>query len=146
MLRNLAQQIETLRSGTTPSAASSGNNATPEPVSSESSVPKVMKIEDLKNKAARLIEQADRHNRDMSNFGPVMHRVDLIENEVERWWYRLPNMLLGDQMDEITTAIELQEEFHAFKAADRRRIEEIREVVTPIEERVHILCRSHDDT
>ena len=26
--------------------------------------------------------------------------------------YRLPNMMLGDQIDEITTAIELQEEFH----------------------------------
>ena len=49
-------------------------------------------------------------------------------------------------MDEITTAIELHEEFHAFKAADRRRIEEIREVITAIEERVNILRRAQDDT
>ena len=47
-------------------------------------------------------------------------------------------------MDKITTAIELQEEFHAFKAADRRGIEEIQEVITAIEERVSILCRSQD--
>ena len=82
----------------------------------------------------------------MSNFGPVMNRVDLIEDQTARWRYRLPNMMLGDQLDEITTAIELQEEFHAFKAADRRRIENIREVITAIEERVNNLRRSRDDT
>ena len=71
MIRNLAQQIVTLRSGTTPGAASSGNTATPEPVSSENSVPVVMEIEDLKQKVARLIEQVDRDNRGVSNFGPV---------------------------------------------------------------------------
>ena len=83
MIRNLAQQtriqIETLRSGTTPGAASSGNNAAPEPVSSENSVPIVMEMEDLKQKVARLIELVDRSNRDVNNFGPVMHRVDLVE-------------------------------------------------------------------
>ena len=52
----------------------------------------------------------------------------------------------GDQLDEITTAIELQEAFHALKAADRRRIEEIREEITAIEERIRILRRSRDDT
>ena len=34
---------------------------------------------------------------------------------------------------------------HAFKVADRRRIEEIREVITTIEERVNILRRSRDN-
>ena len=55
-------------------------------------------------------------------------------------------MLLGDQIDEVTTAIEVQEELQAFKAADRRRIEEIREVIPAIEERVNIVRRSRDDT
>ena len=39
MIRNLAQPIGTFRSRTTPGGASSGNNATPEPVSSETVSP-----------------------------------------------------------------------------------------------------------
>ena len=101
-----------------------------------------MEEEDLKQKVAPLIEQVDQHNREIGNVSPVMPRVELIEDQIERWRYRLPNMLLGDQIDEITTAIEVQEELQALNAADRRRIEEIREVITAIEERVNILRRS----
>ena len=55
-------------------------------------------------------------------------------------------MMLGSEADEVITAIELHEEFHAFKAADRRRIEEVRDVITAMEERVNILRKSQDDT
>ena len=72
-VRNLARQLEALRSGTTPGPASSENNATSGSVPTENSVTMAMEVEDLKNKVARLIERADRHNREVSNFGPVMH-------------------------------------------------------------------------
>ena len=77
MLRNLAQQVEALQSGANPGIASSGSNVTSESASSDNNVPIVMEIEDLKQRVARLIEQADRQNREVSNFGPVMHRVDV---------------------------------------------------------------------
>ena len=70
----------------------------------------------------------------------------MIESQIERWRHRLPDVLFGDQMDEVATAIELQEEFLALKAADRRRIEDIREVIASSEERVNILRGSRDDT
>ena len=73
MIRNLAQQVDVLQSGTNPESASSGNNATSEHVPLEDSAPIVLAIEDLKTKVAHLIERVDRHNRDMSNFGPVTH-------------------------------------------------------------------------
>ena len=118
MLRNLAQQVEALRSGASPGAASSENNATSASASSENSVPIAIEIEDLKQKVARLIERGDQRNREVSNIGPVMHRVDMLESQVERWRHRLPAMSLGDEIDEVTTAIDLQEEFEAFKVAD----------------------------
>ena len=43
MLRNLARQVEALRSGTTPGPASSGNNVTSELVPLENSVPRSWK-------------------------------------------------------------------------------------------------------
>ena len=75
-----------------------------------------------------------------------MRRVDLIEGQIERWRRCLPATCLGDDIDEVTTAVDLQEEFQALKVADRRRIEEIREVIPAIEERVNILRRSRADT
>ena len=42
--------------------------------------------------------------------------------------------------------IEVQEELQEFKVADRRRIEEIRDVISALEERVNIFHRSRDDT
>ena len=61
MIQNLAQQVEVIRSGTNPGAASSGHNSASEPVSSENSVPVALEINDLKKKVARLIEQVDQH-------------------------------------------------------------------------------------
>ena len=55
-------------------------------------------------------------------------------------------MMFGDQLDEITIAIEVQEEFQALKVADRRRIEEIRDVISAIEKKVNVFRRSREDT
>ena len=65
MIQNLAQQIEALRSGTTPGRTSSEQRTTTEPASSENSVPVVMEVQDLKQKVAHLIEQLDQHNREI---------------------------------------------------------------------------------
>ena len=77
-----------------------------------------MEVEDLKQTVARLIEQVDQRNRETGNVSPVMPRVELIEDQTERWRHLLPNTLLGDEIDEISTAAEAQEELQAFKAAE----------------------------
>ena len=58
-----------------------------------------------------------------------MHRVDLMEGQVERWLFRLPPSSIAEEMDEVRGSVELQEELLAFKGADRRRIEDIRGVI-----------------
>ena len=55
-------------------------------------------------------------------------------------------MLATDDPEEAVTAIELQEELRAFKEDDRGRIQEIRGVVSAIEERVNILRRARSET
>ena len=51
-------------------------------------------------------------------------------------------MILGEELEEISIAIEVQAELREFKEADRRNIEEIRDVISVIEYRVNILRRS----
>ena len=54
--------------------------------------------------------------------------------------------MLGEELEDITTAIEVQEELRAFTEADQRKIEESRDVISAIEERVNILRRSCGET
>ena len=75
-----------------------------------------------------------------------MHRVDLIEGQVERWRNRLQPQSIDGRMVDVHTSNELQEELQAFKRADRRRIEEIRRAINDVEAQVSILHRSHADT
>ena len=99
---------------TNPPVLPNGHDVATEPASLENSVPITMEINDLKQKVARLIEQVDQHSREVGNVSPMVPRVELIEDQIERWRGRFPNLLLGDHINEITTAIEVQEELQAF--------------------------------
>ena len=84
MIRNLAQQIEALRSGTHPGAASSGQNAGSEPTPAENSPPVMMEMEDLRQKVTRFIEQVDQNNGELGNLRCALPRLDLIEDQNQR--------------------------------------------------------------
>ena len=72
---------------------------------------------------------------------------DLTENQIQRWRYRLPDLTADDSYDEaIVAAVEVQEQLGQFKGATRRKIEELRQVIMALEDRVNILRRSRDDT
>ena len=62
MIRNLAQQIVSGRSGAHPGTTSTGSNVVSGQVSPENGVPALIEIEDLKQKVTRLIEQVDQHD------------------------------------------------------------------------------------
>ena len=86
-----------------------------------------------------LIEQVDQNNGDLGNLRNALTRLELIEDQIQKWRFRFPDVLA---MEEAVTAIELQEEFRAFKEDDWRRIQEVQDVVSAIEERVNLLCRA----
>ena len=144
MLQNLAQQINAIRSGTHPGDTPTGSNVDPEQVPPENCVPAFLEIEDLKRKVACLIEQVGQHTQETSTLNPVIPRVDLMQNQITRWRYRLPDMATDndDKAETVAIAIEAREELQALKEADRRRIAETREVITALEDRVNILRRA----
>ena len=75
-----------------------------------------------------------------------MHRADLIESQLESWRNRPTPQPINGQMIDVHTSIELQEQLQAFIRGDQARIQEIREVITSVEERANIMRRSRDDT
>ena len=95
-----------------------------------------------------LIEQVDRNNGELGNLRCALPRLDLIEDQIQKWRCRLPDVMVGDEINEVIAPIEAQEELQASKEADRRRIEEIRDVIPVIqfEERVNILRRFRSET
>ena len=109
-----------------------------------------MEVEDLKRKAARLTEQVSEHAQD-TTLKPLIPRVDLAENQIIRWRYRLPDMAsdLKDDNDPpmatVVSPVEVREELQTFQDAVRRKVAEIREVITTIEERMNILRRARED-
>ena len=68
----------------------------------------------------------------------MLPRLELIEDQMQKWRYRFPDLMASDEADKAVTAIELQEQFEAFKEADRRRIDEIRAVISAVAERVSV--------
>ena len=50
----------------------------------------------LKTEVVRLQEHVEQHGRRLGVLSPVLQRLDLLEEQIERWRYRLPDMLLGD--------------------------------------------------
>ena len=138
--RTLARQVAALQGGRIPGPISQGS-ASQESAPPEGSTTMVMDVDELKTKVTRLQEQVDQHNRHLIALGSVLHRLD--QGQVEHW----RNRLEPQSMDAwwIHTSIELQEQLQAFIRGDRARIQEIRDGITGIEERVNVLRRSRDD-
>ena len=115
----------------------------------EVGVPAFLEIEDLKREVVHLTEQVGQNTQAISTLTPLLHRVDLMANQIMRWRYRLPDLTADDDdSDEeatIVTAVEVQEQLGAFKGATRRKIEELRQVPMALEDRVNIFRRSRDD-
>ena len=85
--RDVEQHIGTSHGGTTPGDAPPDN-----------AIAMNVDVDDLKTKVARLIEQMDRHNREVAHFNPIMHRMDLAEGQLERWTSYLPGPGSVDQL------------------------------------------------
>ena len=87
----------------------------------------------------------------MTTLKPLIPRVDLAENQIIRWSYRLPDMAIDDDDDNdhpaetVVSAIEVRKELQTFQDAVRRKVAEVREVITAIEERMNILRRAQED-
>ena len=80
----------------------------------------------------------------------VAHATDgesqLAENQIIRWRYRIPDLTDDESSERIVTAFEVQEQLNGFKGATRRKIDDVRQAIVVLEDRVNILRRARNET
>ena len=136
MVKTLARQVELLQGGTHRGSPQPGNSAS-----------LVMNVEDMKSKTTRLIEHIDQHDRQLNALTPLLQRAQEIEAQLEYWQHRLPRRSPGEDLEEIQSSIELQEEFQQFKRSNRDRMQELRHAIAHPDAKMNILrSRSPTDT
>ena len=104
-----------------------------------------MEIEDLKRKVERLTEKVNKNTQDITPLTPVL--VDAMKNQIycggdiaSQIW-----LLMTAMMKQLSLLLKCKNILDSPKGATRRKIEELRQVIMALEDRVNILRRSRDD-
>ena len=145
MMRNLARQGEAIRSGAIPgvvhqepamtdSTPTQSENAETEsgPARPENVASMVLDVEDLKTKTAHLIERVDQLTRGADHFAPLHNKVEQIEALLERWATYLPSIGWAEEMENIHSNIELQDELRQLKEGDRNKMMQLRNAIDEV--------------
>ena len=82
---------------------------------SELSTNVLLEVADLKSKVCRLTEQSTKLDGDVSFLSKLSEQVELLEDQVVKWRYRLPELADDESQEKIVTAVEVQEELDELK-------------------------------
>ena len=74
-----------------------------------------LEISDLKAKVLRLTEQNTQHDGRLTFLARMSEQVDLIENQIIKWRYRLPELTDDDSRERVVSAVEVQEIYMSSK-------------------------------
>ena len=91
---------------------------------SEVSTNALLEISDLKSKLLRLTEQNTKLEGDLSFLTKMSEQVDLLEDQVIKWRYRLPELTDDESQEKIVSAVEVREELDEFKEIVLKKLKE----------------------
>ena len=91
---------------------------------SELSTNVLLEINDLKAKVSRLTEQSTKLDGDVSFLTKLSAQVQLIEDQVVKWRYRLPELTDDESQEKIVSAVEVREELDEFKDSVNRKLKD----------------------
>ena len=77
---------------------------------SETSTNVLLEISDLKTKVLRLTEQSTKHDGDLSFLTNMSEQVELLEDGIIKWRYRLPELTDDESKERVVSAVEVREE------------------------------------
>ena len=106
---------------------------------SELSTSVLLEINDLKSKVCRLTEQSTKLDGDLSFLTKLSTQVDLLEHQVIKWRYRLPELTDDESQEKIVSAVEVREELDEFKDAVYRKLKEITTSLQTLRESVRLI-------
>ena len=113
---------------------------------SEVSTNVLLELGDLKSKVLHLIEQNTALDGDVSYLKKLSGQVEMIESQVIKWRFRLPELTEDDSEEWIVLAVEVREELDELKEVVLKKFRGILTRIGTLEESVHTLEHDREDS
>ena len=105
-----------------------------------------LEVNDLKTKVLRLTEQVTEHTAKVNFFSVMSEQVDLVNRQIQRWRYRLPDLTDDESQKPVVSAVEVQEELSKFQDLTMSKVRDVRQDVNSLEREVQLLERARSDS
>ena len=115
-------------------------------VQSEVSTNVLLEISDLKSKVLRLTEQSTKLDGDLSFLKKMSEQVELLEDQVIKWRYRLPELTDDESKERIVSAVEVREELDEFKEVVLRKLKEFLTNLNALQESVRLIENDKEES
>ena len=113
---------------------------------SEISTNVLLEISDLKTEVLRLTEQSTKLDGDLSFLTKLSEQVELLEDQIIKWRYRLPELTDDESKERVVSAVEVREELDEFKEVVLRKIQWILTNLDSLQESVRLLENDREES
>ena len=113
---------------------------------SELSTNVLLGINDLKSKACRLTEQSTKLDGNASFLSKLSDQVELLENQIVKWGYRLPELTDDESQEKIVSAVEVKEELDELKDVVYRKLKEMLTSLNTLRESVRLIEKDKEES
>ena len=76
----------------------------------------------------------------------MSEQASLIEQQIHRWRYRLPDLSDDDSRERVTSAVEVKEDLDKFKDKTMEKVREVNNALFALENEVRLFERARDDS
>ena len=107
-----------------------------------------LEINDLKTKVLRLTEQYTEHDGKVRYFSAsgMSEQVSLIEQQIHRWRYRLPDLSDDSSRERVISTVEVKEDLDKFKDITMEKVREVNNALCALEREFQLFERARDES
>ena len=105
-----------------------------------------LEVNDLKTKVLRLTEQITDHTAKVNFFSVMSEKVDLMEQQIHRWRYKLPDLTDDDSQEPVASAVEVQERLSKFQDLTMEKVRDVRQDRTSLEREAQLFESPRSDS
>ena len=115
-------------------------------MSSDASAAIQLEITDLKTKVLRLTEQNTQQDGRLTFLASMSEQVNLIENQIIKWRYRLPELTDDDSEERVVSAVEVQEDLDELKEVVLKKLKDLLTNLNALRGEVQLLEREKEES
>ena len=113
---------------------------------SEVSTDVLLEISDLRSKVLHLTEQNTKLEGDLSFLTKMSEQLDLLEDQVIKWRYRLPELTDDESQERVVSAVEVREELDEFKEVVLKKLKEFLTNLNSLHEKVRLIENDREES